>query len=158
MHLTHRPVVNTSQVWTLDVSDIAAPMSPGQAQFHSLFKANHAIRCFERRLWVFLTDKCGPSMSDWHKGNAVLCGLKQTDVYKDILAIHAETKVTYFLKEMRTVHSAAGRSYQKITKVAKPATAVLTGSVQHFDETEGTEFFFQYAFCFDDTTAEEHQK
>jgi hypothetical protein len=59
---------------------------------------------------------------------------------------------------MRTVHSDTGRRYQKLPKVAQPSTAVPTGVVEHFDETEGTEFFFQYAFCFDDTTVEEHQK
>jgi hypothetical protein len=147
-----------SQAWPLDVAVVAAPTSPGQSKFHSLFKPNHAIRCFERRLLVFLTDKCGPSTTDWLKDNAVLCGLKQTDVYKDILAIHPETKVNYFLRQMRTVHSHAGRTYQKRPKGAQPATAVPAAVIDQLDESEGTEFCFEYSCCFDDTTAQEHQK
>jgi hypothetical protein len=54
----------------------------------------------------------------------MLCGLKRTDVYRDILGIHKETKVTYFLKEMRTVHNTTGREYQKLPTESQPTTAV----------------------------------
>jgi hypothetical protein len=89
-------------------------MSPGQAQFQSLFKGCHPIRRFEYHLLVFLKGYCGPSTTDWGKTNPVYYGLKKTDVYKNILVIHKELKVNYFLEQMREVFRIAGRKYKKV--------------------------------------------
>jgi len=44
----------------------------------------------------------------------VYYGLKNTDVYKNILVIHKELKVNYFLEQMREVLRIAGRKYKKV--------------------------------------------
>ena len=51
------------------------------------------------------------------------CGLYESEVYQDMQQRFKEPKINKFLEHTRTVHSTAGRQYQKLKTAAQPATA-----------------------------------
>ncbi len=74
------------------------------------------------------------------------CGLYESEVYQDMQQRFKEPKITKFLEHTRTVHSTAGRQYQKLKTAAQPATAVHVSSrveegvIDQFDQNESCIF------------------
>ena len=113
-----------------------------------MFKGSHKIRPFEYPLHKFLTEKCGPKSTDWGKKNAVECGLHKSLVYRHMKKVFTDAIITHLLSQMRTVHSPAGRKYEKLPTGMKVhvAKTVEHGVFDQFDEDQGPALYFHHPF------------